>query len=221
VFTSNYSLLAINRAIATAQLNDDTAAERHFQRAIALAPADSPGHYYYGRWLHQKGRLDDATRELRLSIACNPSDLATRQLLMQLYDEQIAWKDLRALAIDTLHLFPNDSVARAYANRSPQADLERLEEAVRRNPTPEGYLNLSLYYHRASRYQDTISAAQKALALRPNYAEAYNNIAAAYEAMERWDEAIAAATQALRLKPDFALARNNLLWSEAQRYSHR
>jgi Flp pilus assembly protein TadD len=78
-------------------------------------------------------------------------------------------------------------------------------------------LDLSLLYDRVGRYQDCITAAKRAIQLRPNYPEAYNNIAAAYEDMHQWDEAIAAATQALKLKPDYQLAKNNLAYSLSQK----
>lgn len=81
----------------------------------------------------------------------------------------------------------------------------------------EDYLNLSLTYSKAGRFQDSLDAAAKAIRLKPDYAEAYNNEAAAYEDLHRWDEAIAAAQQALRVKPDFQLAKNNLVYAMRQK----
>ena len=88
---------------------------------------------------------------------------------------------------------------------------------MKRNPSPEGFLNLSLLYDQAGRHRECIAAASEALKLRPGYAEAYNNIAAGYEALGRWDEAIQAAQQAIKLKPGFQLARNNLQYSLDQK----
>jgi len=84
-------------------------------------------------------------------------------------------------------------------------------------PTPENHLGLSLAYHRAGRYLDSIASANEALRLRPDYPEALNNIAAANEALGQWDAAIVAAKAALKLKPDFQLAKNNLAYSEEQK----
>ena len=83
-------------------------------------------------------------------------------------------------------------------------------------PAPDKYLNLSLLYYRAEKYEDCIRAALEALRLNPEYAEAYNNIAAAHNAMQRWTDGIKAADQALRLKPGFELARNNRAWAISQ-----
>jgi tetratricopeptide (TPR) repeat protein len=91
------------------------------------------------------------------------------------------------------------------------------ETGVKQNASPENYLNLSLAYSRARRFQESLDAAKNAVRLRPNYAEAFNNEAAAYEDLHQWDDAIAAAREALRLKPDFTLARNNLVYAASQK----
>jgi tetratricopeptide (TPR) repeat protein len=80
-------------------------------------------------------------------------------------------------------------------------------------PTPETYLDLSLLEYRAGKFEDSIAAAKKALALKPDYAEAYNNISAAYNSLGKWDDGIEAASQAVRLKPDYQLAKNNMQWA--------
>lgn len=103
------------------------------------------------------------------------------------------------------------------AGDQPTLSLAAAATLAQQQPTAENYLNLSLLYHRAGRYQDCIAAARKALLLKPDYPEAYNNIAAAYQSMGDWDKAIAAAQQALRIRPDFVLARNNLAYSQAQK----
>jgi Flp pilus assembly protein TadD len=123
------------------------------------------------------------------SVALNPSNIEAQALLAK----------LQALAQPSIN------------------DLAEAEKSIDANPRAEAFLNLSLAYFQAKRYQDCIRAARKALQLKPDYAEAYNNVAAGYQAMGRWDEAIRAARESLRLKPDFQLARNNLAWSLSQK----
>jgi len=218
-FTPNYYVLEINTGIAQGLLNHPEESEAHFRRAIALQPNDAQPYYYYGRWLRGQGRMAEAVQILRTALDRNPDFMDTRYLLMQCYLEQAQWPELRTLAQGTLKLAPGDAVAQNYLARSlnPPDPVSAAALLAKQQPSPENYLNLSLMCHRAGRYQDSIAAARKALALKPDYAEAYNNIAAAYEAMRQWDQAIAAAQQALRLKPDFPLARNNLAYSEAQK----
>jgi tetratricopeptide (TPR) repeat protein len=210
-FTPDYHLLEINLGIVNGALNDDGAAERHFSRAAELAPAEVESHYFYARWLSQKGRRPEAVAKLKSAIALNPDYLAARYLMMEELAKAGNWGAVSDEAELTLRRFPSDATAvdyrsRALSNPAAPAPL-----------TPEEYLTLSLSYHRVGQYQECIEAAQQALRLRPDSAEAYNNIAAAYEELEMWDAAIAAAEQALRIRPDFELARNNLLWSQEQK----
>ena len=218
-FTPNYYILEINTAIALDWLNRPQESEFHFRRAMTLEPNDAQPYYYFGRSLHTRGRPVEAVQMLQAAVAKNPDFMPARHLLMQSYQEQSRWPELKALAQDTLNIAPGDRSAQNYLESSqhPPDPVAAAVLLAQRQPTPENYLNLSLVYHRAGRYQDCITAARQALALRPNYAEAYNNIAAAYESMQQWDQAIAAAQQAVRLKPDFALARNNLAFSQAQK----
>ena len=136
----------------------------------------------------------------------------TRHEVMGLYQDSGDWNALRRVAAETLELAPDDERTRAFLVASEE-DVRRLEAAermARAVPTPENWLDLSLAYHRATRYAESATAARESLSLRPDYAEAYNNIAAAETALGNWNVAVTAAEQAVALRPDFALARNNL-----------
>jgi len=76
--------------------------------------------------------------------------------------------------------------------------------------TAEELLAQSLTHFQNGQYENAIATCQRALQLRPDYAEAFNNQCAAYNALGRFAEAKAACERALTLKPDFQLARNNL-----------
>jgi protein O-mannosyl-transferase len=221
-FTPNYFTLEINIGIVQGLLNHSQESESHFQRAIALAPQDAQPYYYYGRWLKQLGRISEAVSALQSSIARNPPWMSPRVMLMQLYLEQGQGEALRDLAEDSLRISPGDAAAQRYLadSHNVQPPLVTAQKLAESEPTPEHYLNLSLLYYQAGRYQDCIDSARKALKLKPDYAEAYNNIAAAKQALRKWDEAIEAAQHALKLKPDFTLAKNNLAWSLQQKKNH-
>jgi len=219
VYTPNYPTLEINTAIAEGVLNQNQQSEAHFRRAMLLAPEDAQPDYFYGRWLKQQGRAAEAIQTEKAAIQKNSTWMDPRYLLMQIYQEQGQATQLRDLAQDTLRLLPSDPAARQYLASSAtiKPPLVAAEELAAAQPTAEHYLNLSLMYHQAGRFQDCIDAAKKALKLKPDYAEAYNNIAAANEALKRWDDAIDAARHALRIDPDLQLAKNNLAWSESQK----
>jgi len=219
VFTPYYPILEINMGIAYGALNQPQEAEAHFRRAVSLSPQDAQPYFYYGRWLVSQRRYPEAIENLKASMNRNPAWMDPRSLLMQAYLDQGDGPALKALALDTLKLAPGDPGAQRYLalSASVRDPLSAAETLAATQPTPANYLNLSLLYHQAKRYQDSINAARKAIQLQPNYPEAYNNIAADYEDMHQWDPAIAAAKEALKLRPDFQLAKNNLAWSESQK----
>ena len=72
------------------------------------------------------------------------------------------------------------------------------------------YLDQSLEYYQAERFEDSIAACRTALSLQANYAEAWNNIGAAYNRLGHYQQASEACEKALRLKPGYELAANNL-----------
>jgi tetratricopeptide (TPR) repeat protein len=217
-YTPNYFTLEINLGIANGELNRDAEAERHFFRAIQLAPNDSQTHFYHGRWLWKKGRAYEALLELKTAAELNPASLDPRYLEIEIYAAQGNWPAVTAAANQVLALAPADPSALQYLARARtgSTQLQAAEQLVRTNPTPENFVDLSLLYHQSGRYQECIDAARQAINLRPNYPEAWNNIAAAYEATSQWSKAVEAAREAVRLKPDFQLAKNNLAYSESQ-----
>lgn len=213
-FTPAYATLEINLGIANGGLNQDNDAEKHFERALALKPDSAEGYYFLGRWLRQKNRLPEAVSRLDRAVDLNPDHAPSRYLLLEIYGERAEWGKLRSAAESALQRFPADATIAAFLARANAP----VDPASSTHPqTAEDYLNLSLAYHRAGKYQECIQAAREALKLRPNYAEAYNNIAAAYEELHLWDQAIDAARLALKIRPDFQLARNNLAWAESQK----
>jgi len=218
-FTPNYYILEINTAIAHGLVRHPLESEAHFRRAIQLQPQDAQPYFYYGRWLASQGRTNECIQAEKIAIQLNPALVEARYVLMRAYLDRAQWGALGQLVNETLQLVPNDKTTLGYLTRveNQQADMLNAEKFAGAQQTPEAYLNLSLLYYGAGRYQNCIEAAKRALRLKADYAEAYNNIAAGYQAMSQWDAAIDAAQQALRLKPDFALARNNLAWSLAQK----
>jgi len=218
-FTPDYPFLEINLGIVRGALGADTAAEAHFRRALALAPGQADPLYYYARWLQSKGRLGEASSLLEAAVKASPAWLEPRHLLLQTLSTLGDAARVRRLAQDTLLVVPDDQTAARFLTRPTlfPTDIEEAEADLRQRPTAEGYLNLSLLYHRAGRFQECIAAARSALGIKADYAEAYNNIAAAYAGLGQWEEAIRAAQRALVLRPDFQLARNNLNWAEQEK----
>ncbi|MEO8128213.1 MAG: tetratricopeptide repeat protein, partial [Bryobacteraceae bacterium] len=67
VYNPAYPALEINLGIVNGAMRRDEEAARHFQRAISLASNDAQTHYYYARWLRERGRAGEALPELTLA----------------------------------------------------------------------------------------------------------------------------------------------------------
>jgi tetratricopeptide (TPR) repeat protein len=205
VYTPNYATLEINLGVVNGTMADrgDSAraaeAERHFQRAIALAPADDATHTYYGQWLSLHGRANEAIAQLQTAVTLNPQRTLQHDLLLDALVRTGRADDAREAARETLAVAPEDVAA---------------QETLRHPPDTSAayWMNLSLVQYRQAEYAQSIASARHALQLDPNSYEAYTNIGAGYGGLRQWDEAIRNEREALRLKPDFELAKNNLNW---------
>ncbi|MDR3726020.1 MAG: tetratricopeptide repeat protein [Terracidiphilus sp.] len=197
VYAPNYWNLEINLGIVLGAMDRNAEAEQHFQRAIALAPADDQAHFFYGRWLYQSGRIFDAIRELEIAVRLNPARLPSCDLLAAAYSATGDTEKARSTAELALGIDPTDSAAKAM-----------LSQPLTRNA--DTWINVSLVQFRGGHYETCIEAAKQALKLNPHSELAYNNIGAGYAGLKKWDLAIENEREALRIKPDFVLARNNL-----------
>ena len=225
----------INLGMAYGGVGRDAEAAQHFEKASALAPREAGPHFYYALWLRSKHRMAEAQTQLEAALQFDRLIVPARHWLMQMYDEQKNLAALDRMVDDTLQLVANDEMARGFlaarASRlspapSPAAPTPAAPAPAAGAPAAgapaagapaagapadaETILHESVASCRAGKYEECIAGAQKAIALKPDFAEAYNNLAAAYIALRRWDEGIRAAAQAVRLKPDFELAKKNL-----------
>lgn len=120
---------------------------------------------------------------------------------------------------EALRLSPAHEYAKSLLgvmNASTETLLQRADILTREQPTAENYLNLSLQLYRNNDFEGCIRACEKALELKPDYADAWNNICSAHNAMEQWQLGIEACEKALALRPDYQLARNNLNWARLE-----
>src|ERR1700736_1302558 len=150
------------------------------------------------RCLKDKGRFAESEKQLEAALKSNPLSFNARDLLSQVYDAEGKHEAVDKLLKETVKLAFSDEIAQRYM-------AERAKR--QKNLTPESLVNLAAQYCQHGRYPDCLSAAKKALEIRPDFPEAYNNLAAAYLSMNMWDEGIQAAQKALALKPDYADAK--------------
>jgi len=217
-FCPRYSLLHVNMAVLKNAMGDKKAADEYFKRGIQYGADEAGNYYFYARFLRDNGRKDEAIDNLYKSIRIVDARMDARYMLIPLLYEQKRFEEVKSVAKRTLELAPGDPTATSYLQmaNSGKSQLQVEEEASANYTKPEQFLNLSLLYYNAANYQGCITAAKKALALKPDYAEAYNNICSAYNAMNQFAEGAKACEEALKVKPGYALAQGNLNWAKSQ-----
>ncbi|MFL9484902.1 tetratricopeptide repeat protein [Chitinophagaceae bacterium LWZ2-11] len=213
----NYTNLYINKAIVKDVQGDKITAEADFKKGLELAPNYPAAWFYYARFLNAQGRYSEAVPLLEKAIALSPAYIDARLLLLACYSSTSNWDKLSALVESSLQIEPDNKAVQAYITiaKNRKNNLDIAADNTAKDPTPEKYLNLSLTYYNAGRYQDCINAAEQALKLKPDYADAYNNIGTAYNMLKQYDKAAEACKKALALNPQFTLAKNNLAVAEA------
>jgi tetratricopeptide (TPR) repeat protein len=74
---------------------------------------------------------------------------------------------------------------------------------------PSYYLRLGNIYYHSTRFKETLKACDKAIEIKPDFAEAWYNKGIALGELGRHEEELKACDEAIKIKPDYAEALNN------------
>jgi len=214
---------------AYSQSGDTAAAHQAALDALTVIPGDPaaiaelahPAAQTTDFWInlslaqYRQGQYQSSIDSARHALQIDPKYATAYNNIGAGYAGLHQWDEAIRNEREALHLDPNLQIAQNNLNTY----LKAADEPASTQPakTADDYLNDSLALNQAGKFEDSITAARKALQLDPHSAGAWNNIAAGYEALHRWDDAIAAANKAIALQPDFQLAKNNLAWSISQK----
>jgi protein O-GlcNAc transferase len=72
-------------------------------------------------------------------------------------------------------------------------------------PTP----TVAMHSKSLKRYEEALTSYDRAIAIKPDYAEAYYNRGNALQELKRLEEALASYDRAIEIKPDYAEAYSN------------
>ncbi len=214
-----YAYLHINMGILKGATNHPAEAEKYFLNAINYRSDSPETYYYYARFLHEQKRDAEAIQMLNKTLERSKAHTLGRYLLMAIYFDNSDFEKLKQLAEETLRIIPGDSQATYFLDASvgKKSKLEMAKEAASTNPSAENYLNLSLEYYNAGKFEECIQACEEALKIRPDYGLAYNNMCSAYNELKNPDKAVEAGQKAVQLMPENQLAKNNLDWAKRQK----
>ena len=188
--TPKYSVLHINIGILKSAVGKQEEAEQHFKMAIDNNIHNADAYYFYARWLNKNNKKREAQKQLAIGLEVSPGNYKIEEFLKKLDAE---------------------------LSQEGRSELDINIAIVEKDPTPNNYLQLSHAYYRAGDYNKCIEACEKAIALKPAFAEAYNNLCASYNKMKEWDKAAVACKKALEISPGYDLAKNNLAWAEEEK----
>jgi tetratricopeptide (TPR) repeat protein len=141
---------------------DFAAADREFRRAIQLDPGNAAARLWYGLFLRDQGRLDEAVPEIE-----------------------------RAHQLDPVSPFTSAAMASIQVRRGKyDAALDLFHSILEVEPlSPSTHLRLAFLYHRTSRVPEAIGALQRVRELAPEDPVLLSVIAASYEGWGMKDQA--------------------------------
>jgi protein O-GlcNAc transferase len=210
------NLLQFLAAVLVAQHRADEAVSL-LEKAIDKSSATGELLYNLGTALAVAGRHKEAAQRLEQACGITPQNpdyhnnlglalLATRRYV----DAEAAFKR-------SLELRPNWPVAfynigRAAGLQARHQDaLDHYARAVggSKGVPAELMVDMGYSFHQLGRYQEALASYDRAVSLKPNYAEAYNDRGNTLLSLHRPAEALASYDRALALKPNFAEFQNN------------
>ncbi|TDV25888.1 Tfp pilus assembly protein PilF [Paraburkholderia caballeronis] len=166
---------------------------------------------------HRDGRLDDAERGYRATLAADPVHVDALHMLGVLRHQQGQHAEAADLVRRAVDLRPDDAALQLNLGNTLKAlgqldgAIERFRNALTLSPTfALAHYNLGNAYTTLGRHEDAALSFSHAVRLQPGDASSHNNLGNALHALGRYDEAVAAFRYTLHLRPSHAGARNNL-----------
>jgi len=113
---TEYSFLYVNMGVLKESTGDYINAESYFKTAIQNGASYPDSWYFYGRFLNNSNRNEEAIEKLTKAIEISPAHLAARLELMKVYYKTGDWNNLLLVAKTTLQTIPGNSEAEHYLN---------------------------------------------------------------------------------------------------------
>jgi TolB-like protein/DNA-binding winged helix-turn-helix (wHTH) protein/Flp pilus assembly protein TadD len=175
---------------------DLAAADKEFQRALALNPGYATAHQWYAAHLIVLGRNDEAVREMRTAASLDPlsliigADLADFLVIAHSYDESIR-ESRKTIELDANFALAHNQLGQAYLQKHLSAEaIAELQKAVRLSGnSPTCVANLARAYIAAGQRREAVTLLDD-LQKRSNASDAHAEIAVIYAALGDADQAM-------------------------------
>ena len=206
-------------------MEDNSKARQIIEQAIALDP-EYPAPYVILGWTHwldvwlrfgksPRDSIKQGFQAAKKAIALDDSFPAAYSLSGSFYLFKRQHDRAISEAEKAVALSPNLAEAHLYLGQiltfagKPEEAILHHERSIRLDPFARStyFSLLGMAYREAGRYEEAITACQKAIQRQPNNLIAHVILAATYIMIGREDEACAEATEALRINPKFSVER--------------
>ncbi|MEM5326876.1 tetratricopeptide repeat protein [Paraburkholderia sp. JHI2823] len=166
---------------------------------------------------HRDGRLADAERGYRATLAADPVHVDALHLLGVLRHQQGQHAEAADLVRRAVTLRPDDAALQLNLGNALKAlgeldgAIERFRNALTLAPAfALAHYNLGNAYAAIGRHEDAMYAFSHAVRLQPGDASSHNNLGNALHALGRHSEAADSFRRALKIRPGHGGAHNNL-----------
>ncbi|MEM7250537.1 MAG: tetratricopeptide repeat protein [Pseudomonadota bacterium] len=210
--------------VASAQRGDVVRAVELVDRSLTLEPDNPEAHANRGNILRMQERGEEAGEAYRRALALDPTLSPARRGLAEMLSDASAWEDVRELLGPAIANADADAYE-AYMHGNAASALDDEAEAVRSfeaalaelEAFPEAHHNLAVVLTRIGQRQHDEAVLgkahahyQRALALRPDFADGHFNYGQLLEQLGDYPRAESAYVRALEIFPQFLLARRRL-----------
>ena len=170
----NYSYLYINKAILKSATGKYSESEQLFNHALSLNGMNPEVYYYFGKFLKERGRLEEAIILLQRGLTISPGHVGCNQLMAECKSLSEKRKGM-----NTFDNCINQSLA-YYNVGNYQKCIEYAEQALTVDPkSAVAYNNICAGYNGLKQWNKAIEVGEKGLGLNPGFQLLKNNIALA------------------------------------------
>ncbi len=207
----------MNYGIALMSKADFAGAWKHFSEALKIIPGYSYLHVNIGIYKNAMGLYAEAEGHYRNAIMLDQKNPETYYYYAQFLLSQNRIQEGINVANSGMKWSPGHIGLAELLARLSAMSIAVLDNAIIKatnEPSPENFLSLSLQYGLLGKWELSITAAEEAIKLKPDYDAAYSNLCYDYTMLKQWDKAIAAGEMATKINPNNQLAQNNLAESK-------
>ena len=208
---------ALNEAVGLYKAGNIEVAKRLFSRIIQIEPNQPDANHNMGRLLFESGNLKEALPYVKTALEANFGvtqywfsyiDVLFRLQRFSEASELFALaknKGCEGLEFDDLGEKINASIVEF------ETEIPKLQGVIEDGPYAYlSHFRIGATFQKLGKLEKAIEAYNKALSLKPDYADAYNNMGISLAGQGKVAEAIEAYNKALSLKPDYAEAYYNM-----------